>query len=86
MCYCTHFPGHPAGEDLASLFLAEARTREISFADKGDDVHDDLMFVEDGIDDYRDNGGEISFSHYFDQDYDKASGLENGTATCVSIG
>ena len=36
-----------------------------------------LVFAEDGVDDYGDNGGEVGAAHYFDEDNDKAAGLKD---------
>lgn len=72
-----HFPCNPAGEDLAALFLAKAGAGEVTFGDEGDDVDDDLVLVEDGVDDDGDDGGEIGFADDFDEDDDEAAGLED---------
>jgi len=69
--------GDPAGEDLAALFLAETAAREVASADEGDDVDDDLVLVEDGVDDDGDERGEVGFAGYLDQDDDQAACLED---------
>lgn len=74
-----HFPRDPASEDLAALFFVQAGAGEIAFGDKGNNVDDKLVFVEHGIDDDRDDGGEIGFSAYFDQDDYETASLEDGT-------
>ena len=74
----TEFPSYPRGENLAALFLAEAGAWEVAFGDKGDDVEDKLVLVEDGVDDDRDDGGEVGFSDDFDEDDDESAGLEDG--------
>ena len=71
--------GHPGGEDFATLLLAKAGSGEIAFGDEGDNVEDDLVSVEDGIDDDGDDGGEVGFSEDFDKDDNETTGLEDGT-------
>lgn len=61
-----HLSRHPAGKDLAALLLAKTGPGEVALGDEGDDVNDDLMFVEDGIDDDGDDGGKVGLSHDFD--------------------
>jgi hypothetical protein len=51
---------------------------EVAFADEGDDVGDEVVLVEDGVDDDRDDGGEEAFAEDFDNDDDEAAGLEDG--------
>jgi hypothetical protein len=48
------------------LFLAEARAWEVASVDEGDDVDDYLVFVQDGIYDYGNDGCEVGFPSYFD--------------------
>lgn len=75
--HSAHFAADPAGEDLAALFLAEAAAREVAAVDKGDDVDDDLVLVEDGVDDDGDDGGEVGLAGDFDEDDNEAAGLED---------
>jgi hypothetical protein len=60
------------------LFLAEARTWEVTSVYEGDDVDDDLMLVEDSVNYYGDDRGEVGFAAYFDEDYNQATCLEYG--------
>ena len=44
------------------MLLAEAGAGEVTSVDKGDDVDDDLVLVEDGVDDDGDEGCEVGFA------------------------
>ena len=52
----------PAGENLATLFLTKARTREITFGHKCNNVNNQLMLPQDGVDDYRNDASKIGLS------------------------
>lgn len=57
----------------------QAGAGEIAFGNKGNNVDDKLVFVEHGIDNDRDDGGEVGFSADFDEDDYETAGLEDGT-------
>lgn len=76
---CSHFSGHPTGKDFAPLFLAEARAREVALGNKGNNINYDLVLVQNGVNNDRDDRSEIRSSHYFYKDNHKAPSLEDGT-------
>lgn len=51
---------------------------EVTFYDEGDDVDDELVFVQDGVDDDGHHGGEEVAAEDFDDYDDEAAGLEDG--------
>jgi hypothetical protein len=73
----THLARHPAGQDFPALLFAEARAVEVAFDDEGDNVDDELVFVENGVDDDGDHGREEVAAEDFDHDHDEAAGLED---------
>ena len=59
------------------MFLAEARTWEITSVYEGYDVDDYLVFVEDGVYYYGNDRGEIGFATNLYQDYYETARLED---------
>jgi hypothetical protein len=86
LCHGAHFTGHPGGEDFPTLLFAEARAWEVALLDKGDNVDNDLVVIQDRIDDDGNDGGEIGFASNFHEDHDKATGLEDSAEVYVSKG
>ena len=73
---CPHLPRHPRCEDLPPLLLAESRSGEVTSSDKDDNVDDQLMTAEDGIDDDRHDRCQICLPYHLDQDDDETASLE----------
>ena len=57
---------------------------EVTLDDEGDDVNNELVLVEDGVDDDRDHGSKEVAAENLDHDNDKAAGLEHGAVSVVS--
>lgn len=71
------------------MFLAKAGSGEVALVDKGYDVDNDLMLVENGVDDDWDDGTEIRLAGNFGEYDNETTGLEDGTAlvsTCTIRG
>lgn len=85
LCYSPHLARHPPSQNLSSLLLAEARAREITPLDEGNNVDNNLVLVKDGVDDHGHKRGQISFAADFDDDDDQTTGLENSAATTMLV-
>jgi hypothetical protein len=57
---------------------------EVALYDEGDNVDDELVFVENGVDNDRNHGSEEVPSEDFNYDDDKTTGLEDGAEDEVS--
>lgn len=79
----SHLSRHPTGQDLPSLLLAQTRTVKVSFVYKSDNVDDKLVFVENGVDNDGDHGGEEISAKDLDDNDDQAACLEDGTVDQV---
>lgn len=80
-----HFTCHPAREDLAALLFAKARAVEVAFDDEGDNIDDKLVFVQDRVHDDGDHGSEEVAAENFDNDDNKAAGLEDSAAWALVL-
>jgi hypothetical protein len=78
---CAHLSGYPAGENLAALLFAETGAVEVAFDDESDDVDDELVLVQNGVDNDGDHRGEEVAAEDLDNNDDKAASLEHGAAT-----
>ena len=67
LSHCAHLACHPPCENLATLLLSKTRPREVTLVDKGNNIDNDLVFVQDSIDDDRNNRGEVRLATYFNQ-------------------
>jgi len=73
-----HLAANPAGKDLAALLLVEPTTWEVAFVDKGYDVNNNLVLVENRVDDDWHDGRKVCFAGYLHEDDNKPTGLEDG--------
>ena len=73
----------PPGEDLTTLFLVEPAAREVALVDERDDVDDDLVLVEDGVDNDGDERREVRLARDLDEDDDETAGLEDSARNHV---
>lgn len=80
----SHLACNPTCENLAALFLAQAGAVEVTFDDEGDDIDDELVLVEDGVDNDRDHGGEKVAAENLNHNNDEATSLENCAVDFVS--
>lgn len=81
--YRSHLSGHPAGQDFASLLLAEAGPGKITPLNKGYNVNDYLVLVQDGVDDHGYKRGQVGLAPNFDDYDDQTASLEDSTnVTC----
>jgi hypothetical protein len=69
-------PANPPSQDLATLLLAETAAGEVASVDERDNVHDDLVLVEHGVDDDGHDGREVGLARNFDEDDNETTGLE----------
>ena len=80
-----HFATDPGREDLATLLFTQAGTREVAFGYESNNVKDQLMFVENGVDDdWDDRCKEGSSTRLGDQDEEGAC-LEDGAVEETSV-
>jgi len=77
LCNRAQPPRHPTRQDLTALFLAESGAWEVATADERNDIHDELVRVEYGINDDGDDACEEVLSVDFRQHDDEAAGLKH---------
>lgn len=69
---------NPSGKDFSALLLTKAGAGEVAARHEGDDVDDELMGIQNGVDDDGHDGGEEVFPEDFDENDNEAAGLEDG--------
>lgn len=66
------------------MLLAQSRAGKVSSLHEGDNVHDNLVLIQNGVDDNGHERGKVGFAANLDDDDDQTTSLENGTIKGIS--
>ncbi len=79
-----HLPANPVGKNSAALLLTQPRLRKVAKSHKGDDVEDELVFIEDGVDDHWYKRGQEGSRSYLSNEYEQATSMEHGAIAMLA--